>query len=150
MTPLKMRITRQTFQTFMALAFLLLGVQSVMAQQWPVGQAPVENAVPQYRPQSVPTNPPITQPSALPLDYFNGTDAPNLPQTQRIIDPVLRQPRSRRPAVNLPVLEQPVLEQPVLELEQPVLEQQCLSQCLSKQCLGDQYLHHQVRCSLNY
>ena len=103
MPKFEMRFVNKTLQAVVLSVFVLLSVQSAMAQQWPVGQVPVENAVPQYRPQSVPTNTPSTQPRALPLNFFNdaGPSVPPPTKPRPIELPVVTSPRSLQPAKDL-------------------------------------------------
>lgn len=92
----------KTLQATLALIVVLLSSHAVVAQQWPVGQVPVENAVPQYRPRSVqpnlPSNPARNSAGALPLDFFGNQNPSVLPE----IKPAIEQPSLPRPVISQP------------------------------------------------
>lgn len=108
MPPIETRIICKTLQALAALAFVLFNAQSVVAQQWQVGQVPVENSVPQYRPRSAPSSSPNTNAGALPLDFFNDTGSSVLPQ----VKPAVQEPASLRPALPEPNKAPQVLPPP--------------------------------------
>ena len=115
MPTLIMRAIRKSLLMLCAMAFVLTYTHSVIAQQWPVGQTPVENAVPQYRPNSVPQNSPTIQPDALPLNFFGDDGSSVVPEVEPPVAqrPVIEPLRPQQPMVQEPSALRPTLSQPI-------------------------------------